>query len=291
MTRYSGGSDRPFWLEAFGGRSFRVDRVKNSGKPVHIPSLLVSINGGIQPDRLMEFVSTSADDGLFARLIWVWPDPVPLTRPTGYPDNAPAARTLTRLRALVGEAREDGTIGAVTMPFVAEAADYFEKWRADNRKDEECASGIYLGFLGKMPGMCVRIAGLLQLMGWAVSDRDDPPMVVSRHAVTNACRLIDEYLKDHAKRTFGEAALPQHERDAAVMVRFLQSRRRSEFNLRDLYRGELKGALNGDPKRAHAAARVMCEANVAKPAPSRASDTPGRQQGNYLVNPAIWMKP
>jgi hypothetical protein len=289
MTRYSGGSDRPFWLESFGGRSYRVDRVKNNGRPIHIPSLLVSINGGIQPDRLMEFVSTSADDGLFARVIWIWPDPVRLSRPTSSPDNRPAARALNRLRALVGEAREDGSIGAVVMPFTGDAADYFEAWRRENRKDEETASGIYLGFVGKMSGMCARIAGLLELMRWAVGDQDAPPVAVSRQAVVDASRLIDGYLKDHAKRTFGEAALPQHERDAAAIVKHLRSTKETMFNLRTLYRRDLKTIFQGNAKRAREAVQVLIDANIARADQRRSGDTPGRARDDYIVNPALWL--
>ena len=42
MDRYSGGGDRPFWLEAFGGRSYTVDR-KGKPDPIIVEHLSVSI--------------------------------------------------------------------------------------------------------------------------------------------------------------------------------------------------------------------------------------------------------
>ena len=50
FQRYSSGSDKPFWLEAYGGRAYTVERVGR--EPVAINQLLLSIVGGIQPDKL-----------------------------------------------------------------------------------------------------------------------------------------------------------------------------------------------------------------------------------------------
>jgi Protein of unknown function (DUF3987) len=43
MGRYSGGSDRPFWLEAWNGRRHVVERVKGS---IAVEHLLIGIAGG-----------------------------------------------------------------------------------------------------------------------------------------------------------------------------------------------------------------------------------------------------
>lgn len=80
MARYSSGSDRPFWLEAYGGRSFTVERMSRS--PVTVESLAVGVVGGIQPDRLNSLLFQSDDDGLLARFIPIWPEPVPITKPS-----------------------------------------------------------------------------------------------------------------------------------------------------------------------------------------------------------------
>jgi len=91
MDRYSGGGDRPFWLEAFGGRSYTVDR-KGKPDPILVEHLSVSILGGTQPDKL--------DDGLTARFLTVFPGQVPLARPTASLDQQFAVDALKRLQTL-----------------------------------------------------------------------------------------------------------------------------------------------------------------------------------------------
>ena len=83
FDRYGGaGADRGFYLECWNGGRHVVDRVKDGGKPLRIPFALLAIVGGAQPDRLEE-VLRGADDGLAARFLYVWPEPVPPSRSTG----------------------------------------------------------------------------------------------------------------------------------------------------------------------------------------------------------------
>jgi|GEM_PF-3687628 len=66
-----GGNDRPFYLESFGGRSTSVDRVKYSA-PIFVPSVLLSIIGSIQPDKLDQLMLQQPDDGLASRFLYVY---------------------------------------------------------------------------------------------------------------------------------------------------------------------------------------------------------------------------
>jgi len=50
MQRYSSGSDREFWLEAWDGKPYRVER--QNRPPVSVPHLLVGVVGGFQPDKM-----------------------------------------------------------------------------------------------------------------------------------------------------------------------------------------------------------------------------------------------
>ena len=64
FDRYGGGGgERAMWVEAFGGRSFVIDRVKQDGEPIKISHLSVAIAGGIQPDRLSECCSKATTTG------------------------------------------------------------------------------------------------------------------------------------------------------------------------------------------------------------------------------------
>ena len=74
MNTYN-DAGRAFWIEAYGGRPYRVERQKNP-EPIDVPRLAVAVYGGTQPEKLAG-CSTDADDGLFSRVAWFWPEPLP----------------------------------------------------------------------------------------------------------------------------------------------------------------------------------------------------------------------
>ena len=74
MGRYSSGSDREFWLEAWNGKSFVVERLGRP--PVHVEHLLVGMVGGFQPDKLARAFEGD-NDGMHARLLFAWPEKSP----------------------------------------------------------------------------------------------------------------------------------------------------------------------------------------------------------------------
>jgi hypothetical protein len=70
MERYSnsrgGGSERGFWLTAYNGAPYTVDRVKRGS--FRIKNLSISILGGVQPSKIREVADAVVDDGLIQRL-------------------------------------------------------------------------------------------------------------------------------------------------------------------------------------------------------------------------------
>ena len=71
MERYgqngSGASERRFWLEAYNGGSYLVDRIGRGS--FMIANLSLTILGGIQPDLIRKVASAPSDDGLIQRII------------------------------------------------------------------------------------------------------------------------------------------------------------------------------------------------------------------------------
>jgi hypothetical protein len=108
MNTYNDGA-RAFWLEAYGGRRFRVDRQKNP-EPIIIPRFAVSWFGGTQPDKVAE-IMTGSDDGLLARFMWFWPDAMPFNRPKRPPETEWAIAALDRLRMLELASGDGGCAG------------------------------------------------------------------------------------------------------------------------------------------------------------------------------------
>jgi hypothetical protein len=78
FDRYGGnGADRSFYLQCWNGGAYVSDRIKFNGVPLRIEHASLAILGGMVPDRLRA-ARADADDGLPARFIFVWPDPVPI---------------------------------------------------------------------------------------------------------------------------------------------------------------------------------------------------------------------
>jgi hypothetical protein len=98
LEKYGAG-DRAFWLEGYGGRGYTVDRRKLA-EPLFITQMVISVLGGIQPDRLSELVLDAPADGLGARMLYVWPKPIPPRRPSTKIDAQLLIDVLRRLRQL-----------------------------------------------------------------------------------------------------------------------------------------------------------------------------------------------
>ena len=71
MGRYSNGSDKEFWLEAWNGHHYVVERMGRP--PVTIDHLLIGMTGGFQPDKLARSFAGDSD-GMHARVLFAWPE-------------------------------------------------------------------------------------------------------------------------------------------------------------------------------------------------------------------------
>src|SRR5262249_53104841 len=66
FDRYGGGGmDRAFWLECYGGRPYRLDRVKDG--TIDVPCTAAAVLDSIQPDRLHSLVLSGDNDGFSSR--------------------------------------------------------------------------------------------------------------------------------------------------------------------------------------------------------------------------------
>ena len=90
---------------------------------------------------------------------------------------------------------------------------------------EAGASGLFCSWLGKLPGLAVRVALVLELLWWCRDAMGTPePQAVSLKATHAALALLEAYALPMARRAFGEAALPQADRDAVSLARWLRAR-------------------------------------------------------------------
>ncbi|MDE2344700.1 MAG: DUF3987 domain-containing protein [Betaproteobacteria bacterium] len=285
MDRYSGGAggDRPFWLQAYGGRAWAPDRIKDD-EPLFVPHLLWSILGTIQPDRVASLMMAGDDDGLTARFLYCWPEALPPRRPGCHADTEGAFYRLSRLRALPWLETPEPK----ALPFTEPAAAALHEWRLEVAGMEESAAGLMLSWLGKLPGMAVRLALILELLAWSETPEGTPePEAVSERSIVAANTFLADFAIPMARRTFGAAALPQVERDARRLARWLvqQSPLPETINAKELRR-MAQGPAIPDAERMEAALRELDAAEWVKSAPSRAGGH-GRQRKDWTVNPAL----
>jgi hypothetical protein len=283
MDRYGGaGSERALWIEAYGARPYVLDRVKEA-KPIRVEALAVGIVGGIQPDRLASLVLAGDDDGLAARLLYVWPDAQPPRRPDHSCDGDAAVAALRRLTRL-----DTGAEGPVVLPLTLAAADELQQWRVDVAQMEHGTAGLFMSWLGKLPGLAVRLALALEHLWW-IGDRPDapPPATISEDAVLGAVGFLEAYAVPMAKRALGDATWPEAERDAAALGKWLLAQRPapSVVNARALRH---EAALQTrDAERYDAALAELEGAGWVRPQPKRTGGKGGRQSKDWAVNPAL----
>ncbi len=283
FNRYAGGDggDRAFWLEAWGGRSYTVDRVKN-GQAIIIPHLSIGVLGGIQPDKLATALLKGDDDGLTARFMYFWPDPVPLERPKNVMGGKEALKAFRALHGLEMGTDEQGNGLPVVVPLTEEAADFFQAWRVKHHENE--LEGAIKGWWGKMPGVCLRLALTFEGLWNAVDEKGVDH--VCKQAVEASTVMIDDYLLPMAMRAFGDAALTDKERNAAVLAKWILKNRPERINTRELSRGVGTPNLR-KTNDIRSAIEVLLEAGWLRANSGRAGGTKGRRRGDYEINPCV----
>jgi hypothetical protein len=90
-----------------------------------------------------------------------------------------------------------------------------------------------------------------------------------------------------AERVYGDVAVPEEERLGATLARWIITQRPLPklVNVRTVQRVRLP--LLREVEKVREAINVLIDADWLTPAPSRAGTTPGRQRGDYAVNPRL----
>lgn len=283
MARYSGGgSDRPFWLEAYGGRGFTVERMGRA--PLTIERLTIGVVGGIQPDRLRSLLFKSDDDGLLARFVPVWPEPAPLRRPRAWADEAMMEVAFARLLSLSLVTDDNGDTRPWFISFTDDARDLMDEFRATARGWEAEAEGLMLSFIGKLPGLAARLALVLAHLDWAAEGAEEPREITVRD-FGRAAHLVEAYFLPMARRAYADAATPKAERAARRLVGIIRKQGWQRFTSRDVLRLDRSGL--GTAAELNPALAALEDADCIRPVDPPANPQGGRPQRLFLVNPAL----
>jgi hypothetical protein len=285
MTNYN-DAGRAFWIEAYGGRSHRVDRVKHP-KPIEIPRLAVAVTGGTQPEKLAQMMG-EADDGLLARVCWLWPDRVPFRLGKATPRTSWAIEALDRLRALelVASPTPAGTPTPLMVPIASAALPEVEAFAQEMETCQHDAAGLMRSAYGKARGTALRISLVFEYLWWCGEDSRRPaPLEITPKAFRAAAHFVGNYLMPMAARVYGDAATSPDDRAAAMLARWIAKTKPAEVHVRKLQREVRLPGLK-DAGTIHRAAKALMEAGWLLPLAK--GEQGNRAKLAYQVNPRVY---
>jgi hypothetical protein len=248
-----------------------------------VPRLAVSVFGGVQPDRLGSLLA-EADDGLLARLLWLWPDPIIFRLSRQAPRIAWAIEALDRLRWL--DLLPGDPAQPVMVPLAPEALALMEEFARAAQVKQAASAGLMRSALGKARGLALRLSLVFEMLWWAGSTAmSPPPTTISERAFAAAATLLEDYVFPMAERVYGDAAATRQERKAATLARWIIREKPEEVYVRALQRDvRLPGLTTADA--IHEAAQALVEADwLAEPAKGGQAR---RARAAYPINPRVW---
>lgn len=294
FSRYGADGSRQDWLMAYNGAHYRIHRVKHPA-PVTIDYWSVAVLGGIQPERLVQSIVKEVDDGLGARFLYFWPKPVPPSWPDDITLGPVASNMAARLHSLAMLENEAGDLEPKVIPLSEKARSAFVDWRAVHLHSE--SHGFLLkGHFGKMPGLVLRVALIIEYMRSAADDAPNQPgssfgdtvTHVTETSMAAAIRLFEEYFKPMAKRVFNEAETPEGDRDAPMLAKWILEQGCEQFNSSQLR--TRTGCPSGlrDAVRMQRACEALRDRGWLRYVGERQDGRPGRKSLEWAVNPLVF---
>jgi putative DNA primase/helicase len=284
-------SARSFYLEAWDGLgSFTYDRIGRG--TVHIESVTLSLMGGIQPGRLLDYLGSAlkcgdGDDGLLQRFqLLVYPDVERRFRNVDRWPDSPARRkaweTFQRLDTLdpaaAGATRrdrpDDDEEEVPFLHFDAEAQGLFDDWRV--ALEEKVRSGeehpAVESHLAKYRSLVPSLALILHLADGLTGAVG---LGVTQRAIAWAA-----YLETHSRRVYAIVSNAATVAGKALARHLQRGELKDGFTLRDLYRKHWAGL--GERPAVELAVDLLVELGWLKEV---VEDTAGRPRIHYRINP------
>ena len=146
-----------------------------------------------------------ADDGLLARILWAWPNPIPFRLSRRAPNSAWAIEAFDRLRWL--DLQPGDPPQPIMVPLAEEALPLMEEFGQSIQDRQDTAGGLMRSALGKARGLALRLSLVLELLWWCSQEGMAPASAqISARAFIAAAHLLDDYFLPMADRVYGDAA-------------------------------------------------------------------------------------
>ena len=241
MGRYTGGSDKEFWLEAWNAKPYVVERM---GRPaVNLDHLLIGVTGGLQPDKLQKSFGTDGD-GMYARVLFAWPaEPKyrPLTNDVAEvePEIVNALLRLLDLSPL----GEDLIVRPV--PLSPEAVAEFEQFRQFLHQHKSGLDGREREWWSKGEAHVLRLAGTLTYLAWSRGNSAEPAEILVED-MKRSVRLFRDYLWPHARASLRQIGLSEKHATERRVLRWIKANKvpGEEISATDIRREALSQSLD-----------------------------------------------
>lgn len=205
MDKYAPGkgsqADRGFWLQAFNGGSYSLNRIARGAS--YIPNCSISLLGGIQPEPIRAIANDTHDDGLVQRLLPV------ILRPGKVGRDVPADSTLTDYERLIERLevmRPPERTGAIGYGDAASplrldddarrVRERLEQEHLDLVSALETVSPKLAAHFGKYDGLFARLCVI-----WHCVDHHDqtqPPAEISGNTAERVATFMEQFLRPSA---------------------------------------------------------------------------------------------
>ncbi len=293
MSRYSGGSDRPFWLEAWNGGRHVVERVSGS---IAIEHLLVGVIGCFQPDKLARSFAGD-EDGMYGRFLYAWPSAPDYRHPTN--EAAEVEPELqSALTALIRLPSEDveGAFTPQTICLSDGAIAEFEGFRKRVDNTKRGLDGHERQWLVKGETVVLRLAGTLAYLAWAISLGAPPtngldgisgalePKTIDEQFMTAAIRLWHDFFWPHARAALRQIGSSDRHREARRALRWIKVHGKREVSREDIRREALGQKL--DAEQTQGLLDGLEKAGWAK---KDTAKTGGRSKHRWTINPRLFL--
>jgi hypothetical protein len=277
-SRYSGGQDDEFWLEAWNGSHYVVERVNRPS--VTVDNLLVGITGGFQPDKLVRSFEGDAD-GMYARICFGWPEEPPYQPLTNdvaeiEPEIINALNRIINLPAEV-----EGSFTPTYLPLSASAAHKFEEFRRQAHATMAGLVGREREWWAKSQTHVLRLAGTLSYLGWAI-DGGDEPKFIEPDIAQAAIRLVRDYFWPHSRAALRQIGISQRHADARCVLLWVKAHNKNEISVLDARREALGQRL--DAKQTQALLDSLVSTGWLR---KNTAPTGGRHRIRWEVNPLL----
>lgn len=279
MSRYSGGQDNEFWLEAWNGNSYTVERMGRP--PIEVDHLLVGVVGGLQPDKLAR--SFKGDlDGMYARVLFAWPaDPPyqPLTNDVAEVEPE-IVNAITRIINLVDE--KEVEFAPRNIPLSPGGVEVFERFRQTQHREKDALDGREREWWAKGPAHVLRLAGTLSYLSWAWVGGAEPEQIEVEF-VEAAIRLVRDYFWPHSRAALRQIGLSERHANARRLLRWVRAHNRKEISLMDARRDALGQSLDADETQ-----RLLDSLVITGWLRKKSTRTTGRSKHRWEANPKLF---